>query len=80
VNKHRAPIIFDTMEYQMLESHARKKKKSVGEVVRDFVRRGLQASSKHKRDPILGIVGLGKGHGDPRAGREHDKHLYGGKR
>jgi hypothetical protein len=79
--KHRTQISLDDWQYQHLLEVSRKTKKSLSALIRELITEKFTTKPEEvSRDPVFGIVGIGKS-GHKRTARDHDAVLYGkGKR
>lgn len=78
--KHRTQISLEDWQYQILIDISKKTKKSLSGIIRDLITENFSKKMvKSKKDPIMGIIGLGAGDGSAVA-KEHDKFLYGKKK
>lgn len=78
---HRTQLYLNDSEYLFLKDEARKKKKSIAQIVRDWIeeKRKKRAGKKYMSDPFWKIRGIfGSGHSD--IGRHFDDYLYGDKK
>ena len=74
----RTQIMLREAQYQALREQARLDRKSMGELIRDFVDLGLstpKAKAAQRRTGLCNLKGLFSKPG--LRGRDHDRHLYG---
>jgi hypothetical protein len=70
----RTNIVVEQWQYDYLRDRAAREKKSLSAVVRDLVRvAALPTGSRRGHDPVLSIIGIGRGLGST---RHHDDILY----
>jgi predicted CopG family antitoxin len=75
--KHRTQISLDEWQYQHLLEVSRKTKKSLSALIRELISEKFAAKPEEvSKDPVFGIVGIGKS-GRKRTARDHDAVLYG---
>jgi hypothetical protein len=75
--KHRTQISLEDWQYQILVELSRKTKKSLSAIIRELLSERLLTQTVNKeKDPVSGLIGIGRGDGSPVA-RKHDKYLYG---
>jgi plasmid stability protein len=70
---HRTQIILEDWQHQALQARAAQEGRSMSDLVRELIDKGLQTSSA--RSALDAVAGIGE---DPAAhGRDHDAFLYG---
>ena len=73
---HRTQIMLEDSQYDALREEARRKGKSLGQLVRECVARGIESPRGKSPDATLrSLKGMFR---KPRVrGRDHDRYLYG---
>jgi hypothetical protein len=75
--KHRTQISLDDWQYQLLLEVSHKTRKSLSALIREMISEKFAARPEEVgKDPVFGIVGLGKS-GHKKTARDHDTVLYG---
>jgi len=72
---HRTQILLDEERYMQLRDRARREGKSMGQLVRELIDKGLGAGRKKGRSPLMGLKGFIER--SDVTGRGHDRALYG---
>jgi hypothetical protein len=74
---HRSQILLEEWQYQYLSDEARRKGKSISQIVRQLVTEWIESHRAEARagDPIFDIIGMVSS-GDGRLAEEHDKYIY----
>lgn len=78
---HRTQLYLDEGQYHYLKELARKEKKSIAQLIRDWIeeRRKKRLVKRFRSDPFFKMRGLFAS-GRPDMGRHFDDYLYGGKK
>lgn len=78
---HRTQINLNDSEYHFLRDMAREQKKSIAQIVRDWIdeKRKKRFTKKYDNDSFWKIRGLGSS-GRTDIGKNFDEYLYGGKK
>lgn len=70
----RTNIVLEQWQYDYLRDRAARERRSMSALVRDLVRvTAVPADTRPGRDPVLSIIGIGRGRG---GARHHDEILY----
>lgn len=78
---HRTQLYLDSSQYEFLKDLARSEKKSIAQIIREWIdeRRQKRALAKIEKDPFWELRGIGaSGHHD--VARRFDEYLYGKKK
>ena len=76
---HRTQLLIEDWQYQKLTKLAREHKKSLAEIIREWITERLKAHTK-KEDPLFSAIGIIKGKkGKTRISENVDDILYGKK-
>lgn len=77
---HRTQIMLEQEDYEAIREEASRTGRSMGQVVRDYVKTGLRGKARRERAAAPGLKDI-KGLFSDRecAGRNHDDVLYGGR-
>ncbi len=72
----RTNIVLEEAQHQYLKDRAEREGKSMSALIRELIEASICASEEDmKDDPILKIIGIGRGRGH-RVARRHDEILY----
>lgn len=76
---HRTQLYLDDAQYQYLKNTARREKKSIAKLIREWVdeRRQVKSMKKYLNDPFFKLRGIFSDKGD--VAENFDDYLYGGK-
>lgn len=77
VTEHKVQLYLPRTLYRYLKSAAASKKASISGFIRALIRQEMSTGPRGEDDPLIAMIGKGRGTG-PRDGSRHvDKYLYG---